>query len=208
MTDPKENGRHVVEDEEGFVDKEVKKRILENRQEVDEWSRSLFSAERTGGIDTEDAVMIWRDRVVEYLTSIEPLLRDDSLPDARHAYLREPLGVAVLEPPEEYQQEPGRPSIEELVERGPEWFRGDPPEPKQQTFQGLKSVIETERVTAEWEVPVDTDRPPRREREQVHKQQPVPKHVLENAVRVADEFLHQIGIGVTTVEDANDEWEV
>jgi hypothetical protein len=76
----------------------------------------------------------------------------------------------------------------------------DLPEPQRVPFEGLKEVIERDPVlTHQWEVCVKREGArPNWEYVYPQTQRPVPKRLYENAVRKADMFLQQAGIGLDT----------
>lgn len=185
-----------VSDEEGFVDRKKKETIIQNRQEIKEWNKKLFSNEKMGGISYEEAVSLWRDRVVEYLVSIEPLLNRENLPLSTEAYTEWPLGYVEFELPEEYQQQRAT-SINDLVGRESHYLTGNPETTKTVTVRGLKTVIERETVAVEWTLKRRQVSGPPVIEEITHREEvPMPKHILLNAVRMADDWLQQAGIGL------------
>jgi len=200
---PEDNEYREVDDAEGYVDRKHKERILTKRRQVDDWKQQLFTSYRTGDAEKADVLALWRDRIVDYLVAIEPLLRDESLPNAEYVYLGVPLGEITLQVPEEYNQdESGRTTINDVREKDFE-FVDAPPESKTVTVTGLKDVIELEQVNAEWQFTI------RRfdgvglpfEEVQVEETGGLTKSVLQNAVRVADEWLQNAGVGLSMKAD-------
>jgi len=200
-----ENDGFEVEDDEGFVDRQRKKQILENRREVEEAAKQVFPQVKLGNYTEDQAVGVWHEIVRSYLMSIEPLLKDFSLPNAEQAYLYEPLGSVVLKPPEKYQQRQG---IKQMAESGVELL-SEPLEPTSRTIEGLKTVIEQDTYTETWQVEVNhikglqgANTPP--QTETVTATEPIPRIALMNAVRTADEFLQNANVGLA-VGQANKE---
>lgn len=187
-----------VEDEENFVATERKKQILGARENVRDWREELFTAARTGEIDEESAVTLFGDPVREYLMTIEPLLQLD-LSNAQEVYEKKELGTIELRPPEEYleaaggRQSPGR--------RSEKTVSGDL-DVKTYTIEGLKEVIERESVSATWTIHIKWARPqfaPRggpRQTVQPTVEKPLTREVLRNAVRTADQWLQEAGVGL------------
>jgi len=74
----------------------------------------------------------------------------------------------------------------------------EPPEPEEVKLLGLKSIIETETINHEWRVRLNPGVHMTEERYIANPQitRPLPKESLEQAVRVADDFLQQAGVGM------------
>ncbi|WP_436910318.1 hypothetical protein [Halosimplex marinum] len=189
----------VVEDQEGYVDKERKRTILENRAKIDEVAESVFPGKAREEYPEEYACRMYHEPVRTYLMSIEPLLRDFSLKGAEDAYLNAPLGKVTLAPPPEFQSMPGE--AEQIKDRG---FRllSDPIEPETKRIEGLKEVIEREGYSETWKVHINWIRgyekkhdPP--QWQTVSAEEHMPRMALINAVRVADEFLQEANVGLS-----------
>lgn len=194
-----------VEDEEGYVDRERKQNIIQNRQKCEETAEYLFPRVNRGEMRYEAAVRSFHEPVRNYLLSIEPLLKDPDLPYAEEAYLREPMGVVEFPLPPKFQDLGGRSDPQRIKQRG---FRllGDPPEPDEHTIIGLKEIIERDEYTHTWEVEVNPVRgiaakSKRRHTETETAVKPTPKVALINAIRTADEFLQNAGVGLSLSTD-------
>lgn len=182
-------------DEENYIDKRRKQEILNARSDVREWRQELFSSIRMGEIEEQTGMLLYGDRVREYLMAIEPLLRNESLPMAEEAYHGVYLGEVVVHPPE--------------VEGARSELLQSTPEPKREAINGLQTVIERERIVETWEVQIrDTDSSRRREERTLQNSAPLSREILQNATRTADEWLQKIGVGLEVghpeVDDQDD----
>jgi len=193
-----------IQDEEGVVDTKVKEHLLSLRRQLDQDERTLFVERAVEGLSHARAEQFWGIAVRQYLRSIKRLWSDDEaktpLQNIDEYWQDIELGEVTVTPPdaEGYQFS--------LVARGydPRTLRrklglpptAELPEPKTVSFRGLSSVLRRRVVSAEWLVTVDDSGPPP-EHEQVALDvtRPVPKHILENTVEAADNFLQQAGIG-------------
>lgn len=196
-----EDSEFEVEDAEGFVDRQRKKNILQNRQKCEETAEYLFPRVKRGQIRHETAVRSYHEPVRNYLLSIEPLLKDSNLPYASEAYLEEPMGIVEFPLPAKFQGLGGRPDPKQIKRRG---FRllGEAPEPSETTIIGLKEIIEQDEYSHSWSFEVEPIRgigAKHKARDTVNKQivKPTPKRALVNAVRTADEFLQQANVGLS-----------
>lgn len=201
-TSANEGGEFVL-DEENLVDKKRKEMILSRRQEIDEREDELFSAVKVGKLTYEQAATLWHDSVRRYLTSFEPLLRNERIPQSDHYYHTIHLGEVEISPPERFQVSGGRPQLGRGQRSG--ILGEDAPETVEETIQGLKTVIETEQFSKQWSFRVDLSKAgsfpqsghPIQE-VTCEETVPMPRGVLMNAVRAGDEFLENAGIGVET----------
>lgn len=199
------NGRQVL-DEEGTVDAAVKQRLINARERVDKAEDQVFVNAETDPqlqLSREDQVIVWSTTVKQYLRSIEPLLRSDDVTAATEYYRENKIGTVRLVPPQtdgipfDYAATTDDPPAQ--VRRRLGLPRGvELPDPKREPFVGLKSVIEAPKViTARWRICVDdTGPPPTHEYVTPQVRKPVPKWVYEDALRAADQFLQQAGIGL------------
>lgn len=199
-----------IQDEGNYTDRRKKKDLLDMRETVTEWQRELFTQVRFGELDLNTAVTIWGERVREYLERVEPILLtgdgptftqdeefDYKLDGAREVYTSVELGVVEVPPPEEYGQLARQAQESEHIKI----LEDSHPQPKERVIKGIKEVIERETVAAEWEVSVYDGRlpPSDRVREQaIQNEVPLNRVTLRNAVRVADEWLQNHGIGIET----------
>lgn len=211
-------GAKVI-DEENRVDKRLKDRILDARERVAEREDACFVEAPLNDMDhsPSDLVQVWSTSVRQYLRTIEPLLRSDEISKSHHYYREIPILQDKLYPPDgktvvvtEYpgDKDP-KVDSEEII-----WslFYDDetnardlvtdpqfePPEPEPIELTGLKSIIETERIAYEWSILMNPSthfsKPKRIARPKINR--PLSKRTLENAVRKADRFLQQAGIGL------------
>lgn len=199
-----------LDDDGNFVDRRKKQDLLEMRQTVREWQQELFTQVRFGKMDYETATTIWGDRVREYLVTIEPLLLtgegptftdpenfEFELDGAEDVYLNAELGIVEVPPPEEYHTLKQQAKQSETIKLP----SNETLEPQEQPIVGLKNVIELDTVQASWQVDVyDARRAPsqRLQTRTVQNEVPLNRVTLQNAVRVADEWLQNQGIGIET----------
>jgi hypothetical protein len=217
--DPDDRDRSEVVDEEGLVDRERKRMILEARRDVREWKGEIYREVKLGELDLEVGNELWGERVREYLLTIEPLLREGELAKSEQVYLEAPIGAVTIDPPEEYVEAAGRPT----VDKNPD-FRvfGGAPEPKTVPFQGLRSIIENEVAAASWDLNVlrpdspgggrkPAPSPPTADgggstggklqnsaspNETITETRPIPKPILQDAVRIAESWLQSVDLGI------------
>jgi len=202
---PEEEAEFEVEDEEGFVDRQRKKNILQNRQKCEETAEYIFPRMNRGQIRYDTAVRSFHEPVRNYLLSIEPLLKDSSLPYADEAYLQQPMGIVEFPLPPKFQGLGGRPDPQDIKRRGFKLL-GEPPEPDERTIIGLKEIIEKDEYTHSWSVDVEPVRgiaAKHKQRDTVTERvvKPTPKMALVNAVRTADEFLQETNVGLSVGTD-------
>jgi len=192
-----------VQDEENYVDKRTKDRIMEVRQDVDKWWSELYTMAAMGDIEADEATRLWHEHIRRYLVAIEPLLRnDDELPHAAEFYKEKNLGTVRVDPPEELHEQTGIPEPDDVLSIGA-LVQSEPPDPKEETIQGLKTVIERDAIQKTWTVRVRAvDKPGPGVQDRTYEQTiPIPREIILNAVRTADEFLQQAGIGVHTKDE-------
>jgi hypothetical protein len=196
-----------IDNEERYVDQQVKQRILDNRREVDELERELEMRMANGELTERDAAQLWHSDVRRFLISIEPLLRAEDMANGEEFYKEVDLGTVTLSPPEAYQDDAAidgaRP---QLAGRGYKLFEDGGAEPKETQITGLKELIDREAVSATWEVTVkDYTRPEQPiQTERLSKTVPVPRKILRNGVRVADIFLDRIGVGISRIDEVDE----
>lgn len=195
----------TVKDDEEYVPKRVKQRILDSRERVNEREDELFTARLLDpevGISEAQATVAWGSTVKQFMRDIEVLLDRLPVESAEQYYRNVDLGQMVLLPPDKggyafsrvahvddadaLRRELGLPK------------QATVPQPKAVTFTGLLSVIEREPIQQEnWSVCVEAKGPPStHEYLQLRAAEPVPKWIYENAIRAADRFLQDAGIGV------------
>lgn len=203
-----EAGGVRVEDEEGGVDKQTKQQVLNLRKQVDEDERKLYvdmAADPQTQLTPHECNKYWGVSIRQYLRSIKRLWGESdstNVSGVEKFWKQIEIGAVTLVPPDE----PGRPfsrvqqhehlsemQLRRLLSLPPS---AEIPEPKTTEFYGLQSVLQTTSVSQTWTVTIDDQGPPP-EHEIITLQSafPVPKHILENSVEAADEFLQQAGIG-------------
>ena len=216
-----QNDTAQVLDEENRIDKRLKDRILDARERVAEREDEIFvGAPLDGEVDLahDQLVSLWSTTVRQFLRTIEPLLRSDEIDISHHYYRELPILKDTLHPPDgptelvtdgEPQDDPAfiqwslfysdDISKREIIESSDPFSREfEPPEPKTVELQGLKSVIEQEKISVSWEVPLNPGLTPANRTHVAYPRynDPLSKPTLEYAVRKADEFLHNAGIGL------------
>lgn len=197
-----------VVDEDGDVDKALKRRIIQARERVDETELALYrdaEIEPDVALSEVQKVHIYGTTVKQFLRRIEPLLRTANVPDNEKYYKSIELGEITLIPPDtngyqfslvastdmsdhELRKRIGLPNGVEL------------PEPEVVEIAGLEAIIESDTVLSkQWEICVaKAGAPPNWEYEYPLAQQPIPKRIYEEGMRKADMFLQNAGIGLET----------
>lgn len=212
-----DTGAQVIDDE-NRIDKRLKDRILDARDRVAENEDAVFveaalddDVQRTH----QQLVAIWGTSVRQYLKTIEPLLRSDEISRAEYYYRDlEIIDKQVYPPdgPTTVIQGQDASTVEiywspfyndetenfPIIRDSNLFGRGfSPPEPKRVQLSGLKSIIETKAIVKSWRVPLQrTHFSEATPIAQPKYQETLGKETLEYAVRKADEFLHQAGIGL------------
>lgn len=200
-----------IKDEEEYVPKRVKKRILDSRERVNEREDELFTARVVDpeiDISEGQAVVAWGNTVKQFMRDIEVLLERLDIESASHYLHDVHLGEVSLVPPDMRGYAFSRVVDEQTDDAVLRQQLGLPrdaelPRPKGVPFNGLQSIIEREPILQEqWRVCIDASGPP-----PAHQYlypevgQPVPKWIYENAIRAADRFLQDAGIGVDVKAD-------
>jgi len=207
MKDPNdrdnEERKETVQDD-GSVDQRVKDRILSARESVDETETHLFvSAAAAPEVRLSQAQLAtaWGTVVRQYIRSIEPLLRSDNVEAAARYYHEIPIHEQIIPPPDTEDNDWSRFAAAEnpaalAREMGlPQSFK--PPKPKRVTVRGLKDVLDKKEERLVWSFAKNPDAiPPQRERVRLEETWFPQKETLDHAVRKADEFLQQAGIGL------------
>jgi hypothetical protein len=86
------------------------------------------------------------------------------------------------------------------------------PEVRREDINGLKKIIELpNQMTQRWRVLISDPGAPRdRKYDPLEVTKPIPKHTYEKAVREANEFLHNAGVGMDVgmpeVDDESEPW--
>jgi len=152
-----------------------------------------------------EKIHIYATTVKQFLRRIEPIMRSANIDGNERFYKHEHIGTVRLVPPETdgYQFDLVAYSDHEKDElrRILDLPRGvDPPEVAERSFNGLEEIIEKEPVVGKrWAVCVKKQgAKPNWEYVYPQEQKPVPKRIYEDAVRKADLFLQNAGIGLDT----------
>lgn len=197
-----------VEDAEDYVDKRVKKRILEARARVDEREDQLFNERLLDPeieISNAQATVAWGNTVRQFARNIEVLLEDMATgsEEVKHYLDSVQLGTVRIPPPDTERREWSKVAMDSYT---PDMLRrefglspsAELPEVREVPFKGLRDIVEREsHLSQTWVVTIDdSGPPPEHEHQRLQATRPVPKWIYENAVRAADRFLHEAGIGV------------
>jgi len=216
--DEEDRATKQVTDDEGTVDEKVKNRILNARERVDEREDAVFvqsALDSEVRLNRQARVGIWATSVKQYLRTIEPLLQSDDIDNSDYYYWELPIIEREVTPPDGLTRViSGNDDKEEkihwsmfyndavdttrLIIDNPLFGTGfQPPEPKTIKLEGLRDVIETNGISVSWDVPLNPrDFGPQQRIAQPVFQKPLQKEWLEFAVRQADQFLQQAGIGL------------
>lgn len=192
--------------DDGTVDAKVKKRIIDARKRVDDREDYLYiQAPVENGLTVTNLTqdIYWGMVVKQFLRTIEPLLASNELSLSKDYYEGVDLGEVKLIP-RDTEKYPFSEYAEGRMAEKPFKMRHNIPEsvslPEAATrpFEGLKSVIETNGVLSEqWTVYTNTWSDPDAEGVvRTADERPVPKDIYENAVRHADMFLQEAGVGL------------
>lgn len=207
--DPDDERGKRIDDEEGEVDSRFKTRIIQNRIRVDEAEEKLFVDAPTDpgiNISRENSISVWSTMVKQYLRTIEPVLSSDEVDDAPYYYEEIPIGSVELHPPDKdgyrFSMIPYSDESDKKIRRALGLPRGATlPEIEEIPFHGLRSIIEAPEVLSHrWVVTVDESG---LDNEQlVLEQSRVPdKKLYVDAVRHADKFLQDAGLGIDIAEE-------
>jgi len=192
--------------DDGGVDQRVKKRILDARKRVDDREDYLYvQAPVEEGLNASpvEQDLYWGMVVKQYLRTIEPLLSDEEVSEAQKYYREEVIGTVELIPQDTDRYPFSLVATGQMDEQAFKTQYGLPrtaelPQPKKEPFVGLESVLETKGVVSEtWSVETTSWSDPGTAGViQTSAESVVPKQVYEKAVRKADAFLQQAGIGL------------
>jgi hypothetical protein len=207
------DGAKVI-DEENRVDKRLKDRILDARERVAESENEIFIGaplDKGVNLTSQQLVQLWATAVRQFLRTIEPLLQSDEIEKSQYYYREIPILKDELYPPD------GKTKVtvgDDVTTEGIEWslFYNDnvdtlnlikdpsfePPDPKTVEIRGLKDVIETEVISCEWSVVMNPSMHFSKPTKVAHPsvRRPLSKPTLEFAVRKADQFLQDAGVGL------------
>lgn len=194
-----------VQDEEEYVDKRIKKRILDAREQVDEMEQALFDEEllmTDVEIPHSQKAVAWGNTVRRFLRNIEVILVRMDIPEAEQYLEHVELGSVELVPPDKDGYAFSNVAHPDLDDQDVKRMLNLPPtvdlpHVQRRSFEGLRSVIESDAVlTGSWLVRVSDGNPATRDVLELHTQRPVPKSLYEDAVRAADRFLFDAGVGL------------
>ena len=205
----KENGKQKqkmrVKDPEDKTSEKIKTRILKARERVDQVEEAIFvdaTINPEVGLTRPQQVQVWSNIVKQYLRAIEPLLRSDEVEGATKYYEQVEIAQIPLYPPDTDGYQFSLVGENERDESTLKRIIGLPrhaelPRPREATFYGLKDIIEKDPIIQErWNVCVDARGAPPHEYVHPTIREPVPKSVYVDAVRHADRFLQQAGVGL------------
>lgn len=208
MVDEMDGQPQEVIDEEGDVDKALKRRIIQARERVDETELALYrdaAIQPDVNLGPTEKIHIYATTVKQFLRRIEPLLRVEGVPNNEHYYSHVEIGQIDLVPPDtdgyRFSLIANSSRTDKELRRMLDLPRGvDLPEPLSIPFEGLQTVIERDPIVGhQWEVCVKkAGARPNWQYVYPQTQQPVPKQIYEDAVRKADMFLQNAGIGLDT----------
>jgi hypothetical protein len=220
-----DDGAQVI-DEENRISNRLKDRILDARERVADREDDIFvGAPLTGDVALQPGrpaeaqlTNIWKTTVRQYLKTIEPLLRSEEIEDAPYYYTELPLVNTTVTPTDgETLIVPNHPRKDAYTEeiqwslfyddnisntkllRASNTFGNnfEPPEPRRFTLTGLKDVIEKPETTFTWSVELNPDKfGPQLEVARPQRAVTLRREWLETAVRKADQFLQNAGIGL------------
>lgn len=198
----------TIEDEDGVVDREVKKHVLSLRRQVDDDERSIYVemvSDPAYDLTVDSANEFWGISVRQYLRGIKRLWGKEEKTDVRNVekyWKKVNLGTEKLIPHDYagYQfslvAHADQYNDNELKRAIGLPRKADLPKPKKEEFKGLNSILSQNRIEASWVVQTKmTGPPPEHQSVTLHVEEPIPKHILENAVEAADTFLQQAGLG-------------
>lgn len=202
-----------VDDEEGTVDTKVKNQIMNLRAMVDKDERNLYVdrlSDPRYNLNVQACNQYWGISVRQYLRGIKRLWNESaaSVSGVSQYWEQTEIGREKLVPPDtddyqfslvEHSKRYSELQLKRMIGLPQE---ADLPEVKTKTFNGLNDVLAQNRIEATWVVTIDTTGPPpEHEQVTVSTVEPVPKHILENAVEAADNFLQQAGVGFDVVAE-------
>jgi len=210
-----------VIDEENRISNRLKDRILDARERVAEREDDIFVGAPLNGdvaYSERQLTKMWQTTVRQYLKTIEPLLRSEEIEDAHYYYKELPLVDTTLKPLDGetlivYNDTDKDPESKEIawsmfyqedvsemqILRGNSMFGTDfePPEPKRFTLTGLKDVLDKHETTLTWNVVLNPDKfGPDLKFARPSRTVTLRRDWLETAVRKADQFLQNAGIGL------------
>lgn len=191
-----------VDDPDEYVDRRVKDRILQLKARVSDREDQLWAGllDPSTNYTEEHALQVWTNTVKLYLRELEPIILNVPSENNTEYYNNVHLGTVKLVPPDNNGipfSHVARPDFSPAdLERQLGVYDIDWPEIHRQKFNGLKSIIEAEPVVHhEWYIKTG-GWGPSSETVTLQAAKPIPKRLLENAMRVSSKYLQEIGIGV------------
>lgn len=203
-----------VSDDDGSVDRRIKKRIQNTRERIDQAETKLYVQAETDPqvqITPQRQTAAWGTIVKQYIRSIEPLLQAEDIDQSEFYYNKIELGKVHLPPPDIENYRFSLCANEEIDDSVLRRELGLPrsasiPRPVVKEFHGLKTILDGDPVVQHrWAVTIDDNGPPStHERVFPSVQRMMPKHIYEHAVREADQFLQQAGFGLDIDDSGGD----
>ncbi len=198
----------TIEDEEGVVDRKTKEHILNLRVQVDEDERALYverASDPNTNLSVAEANQYWGISVRQYLRGIKRLWSSgseiDGVRNVAEYWEERKIAEERLVPPDKAGYrfsllETDQYGEQELKQRLGLPRKCELPKPVIKEFYGLNDVLSRNRIEHRWVVKTKMEGPPpQHESIVLQRVLPLPKHVLENAVEMADNFLQQAGLG-------------
>jgi hypothetical protein len=211
--DSEEEAIFQVEDQDNLVAREKKKMIIESRKQVNRVESEMILKGAGEEIKT-DSLSTYLHIVRQFLRNIEVLLANSEIKGAESAYEKSHLGSIRLIPPVEPATEKApdhletdRPSWANQVNSGVVLHRfSDPVEPVTFEITGLKQIIESDGRTASWDVVIDKTKSRGHTSGEIESTTVTASkkwdfRILNNAIRVADQFLDNANAGFSLTED-------
>jgi len=208
-----------VSNDEGIVDRKTKQDIQNLRTQINVDERELFvnkTSDPESPVTYHMALEYWAVSVRQYIRGIKRLWGDSDHGDKSRVknvdyYWREKeIGSVTLTPPDrdgyDFSMIAHPEMTETDVRRRLDLPHGeDIPQPVEKTFNGLESILHERGVEYSWYLYTEkSGAPPNWEEMTLHVEGPIPKHILEQAIEVADAFLQQAGIGFKIGDDLPD----
>lgn len=189
-----------VKDEEGTVDDRVKQRILNTRTNVDDTELLLFvqAPVEYGGITREKQLEGFGTVVRQYIRAVRPLLTSDEVVESDAYWQEKPICSFEVPPPdgefpwsELYRLDKTR--VNRQYGFPPSFT---PPKSKRFELHGLRDLLNHERIEFDWRFRIYQHRQKHGSPRHLQVNDPLPKHVYDRGIELADEFLQTVGIGV------------
>lgn len=216
--EPSDGPIYEVEDTEGFVNRKKKKMILKSRERVDDIEARLMLY-NPSQLDVSQQTA-YHQMIRQFLRHLEPLLSNPEVNGATEAYTETHLGNLIIEPPVDPNIEEKPDHLKDTSEKS--FFEeksdsdlvlhrfSDPVEPVRFEITGLEEIINNDGRTASWEVIIDKKesrgfRGAGLFETTVTESQQWNYTILNNAVRVADQFLENANIGLSLSEGEPDD---